>query len=146
MGFYERLVRSVKLTLRKTRGKSFLTFEELQTVLCEIEYKINCRPLVYTSSDDVHEGLTPFHLMYGRNLIDHKLREKHNELIPESTNIPKMMRKLQDKTNCYWLSFAKWYLNELRQFHIYRSNKQSGSSCKLEMGDIVLINEDFKVP
>ena len=77
-GFYERLVRLVKSTLRKTLGKSFLTFEELQTILCEIEYLINCRPLVYTSSDDVHEGLTPFHLMYGRNLIDHKLREKQS--------------------------------------------------------------------
>ena len=84
--------------------------------------------------------------MYGRNLIDHKLREKHNGLIPESTNIPKMVRKLQDKINCYWSSFAKCYLNELRQFHIYRSKRQSGSSCELEMGDIVLIKEDFKVP
>ena len=57
-----------------------------------------------------------------------------------------MVRKLQDKINCYWSSFAKCYLNELRQFHIYRSKKQSGSSCELEMGDIVLIKEDFKVP
>ena len=40
-GFYERLVRSVKLTLRKTLGKSFLTFEEVQTILCKIEYLIN---------------------------------------------------------------------------------------------------------
>ena len=56
-----------------------------------------------------------------------------------------MVRKLQDKINCYWSSFAECYLNELRQFHIYRSKKQSGSSCELEMGDIVLIKEDFKV-
>ena len=57
-----------------------------------------------------------------------------------------MVRKLQGKTNCYWSSFAKCYLNELRQFHIYRSKRQSGSSCELEMEDIVLIKEDFKVP
>ena len=56
-----------------------------------------------------------------------------------------MVRKLQDKINCYSSSFAKSYLNELRQFHIYRGKKQSGSSCELEMGDIVLIKEDFKV-
>ena len=122
-----------------------MTFEELQTILCEIEYLINCRPLVYTSSDDVHEGLTPFHLIYRRNLIDHELREKRNGLIPEWTNIPKMVRKLQDKINCYWWSFAKSYLNELRQFHTYRGKKQSGSSCELEMEDIVLIKEDSKV-
>ena len=128
-GFYERLVRSVKLTSRKTLEKSFLSFEELQAILCEIEYLINCRSLVYTSSDDVHEGLTPFHLMYGRNLIDQKLREKHNGLIPESTTIPKLVRKLQGKIICYWSKFAKYYLNELRQFHIYRGKKQSRSSC-----------------
>ena len=75
-----------------------MTFEELQTILSEIEYLINCRPLVYTSSDDVHEGLTPFHLMYERNLIDHKLREKHNGFTPESTNIPKMVRNLAKLT------------------------------------------------
>ena len=44
------------------------------------------------------------------------------------------------------MSFAKCYLNELRQFHIYRSKKQSGSICELEMGDIVLMKEDSKVP
>ena len=84
--------------------------------------------------------------MCGRNLIDHKSREKHNGLIPELTNIPKMMRKLQEKIKCYWSSFAKCYLSELRQFHIYRSKKWSGSSCELEMGEIVLMKEDLKVP
>ena len=50
--FYERLVLSAKLILRKTLGKSFLRFAELRTILCKIEYLINCRPLVYMSSDD----------------------------------------------------------------------------------------------
>ena len=64
-GFYEKLVQQVKLTLRNTLGKSFLTFEELQTIHCENEYLINCTPLVHTSSNNVHETLTLFHLMYG---------------------------------------------------------------------------------
>jgi hypothetical protein len=40
-GFYEPLVRTVKTCLKKTSGKAFVTFEELQTVLCEIEMVIN---------------------------------------------------------------------------------------------------------
>ena len=68
-GFYERLVRTVKTTLMKSIGKAFLTFEELQTVLCQIEKVINGRPLLYTSEDDLHGTITPFHLMYGTNLL-----------------------------------------------------------------------------
>ena len=64
-GFYERLVRSVKGCLKKTLGKAFITFEELQTILCEIEGAIKNRPLAYVSEDDLDEALTPFHLMYG---------------------------------------------------------------------------------
>jgi len=33
-GFYERLVRSVKLSLRKVLCRSLLSYEELQTILC----------------------------------------------------------------------------------------------------------------
>ena len=36
-GFYERMVRSVKSTLKKVLGKAIVTFEELQTILCETE-------------------------------------------------------------------------------------------------------------
>ncbi len=71
-GFYERLVRSVKGCLKKTLGKAFITFEELQTILCEIEVAINNRPLAYVSEDDLDEALTPFHLMYGRSIATGK--------------------------------------------------------------------------
>ena len=74
------------------------------------------------------------------------MKDERNVFTHGSANTPKMVRKLQDKINSYWLSFAKCYLNRLRQFHIYRCKKQSGSSCELKMGDIVLIKEDFKVP
>ena len=67
-GFYERLVRSVKTCLKKTIGRAFMTFEELQTILCEIEAAINNQPLAYLSEDDLDEALTPLHLMNGRSI------------------------------------------------------------------------------
>ena len=67
-GFYEHLVRTVKACLKKTLGKAFVTFEELQTILCEIEVAVNNRPLAYVSEDDLDKALTPFHLMYGRSV------------------------------------------------------------------------------
>ncbi|XP_065672046.1 uncharacterized protein LOC136089882 [Hydra vulgaris] len=46
-GFYERFVKSVKIPLLKVMGKSLVTYEELQKVLCDIESVINSRQLVY---------------------------------------------------------------------------------------------------
>ena len=44
-GFFERLVRSVKRCLKKTIGKARLTYEELLTIIVEIEGVLNSRPL-----------------------------------------------------------------------------------------------------
>lgn len=50
-GFYERLVRSVKLSLKKALGCRSLTSDELYTALTEIEAVINSRPLTYVYND-----------------------------------------------------------------------------------------------
>ena len=56
-------MKSVKLPLRKILGKSLLFYEEMETVLDEVESILNPRPLFYLSEDDLHETLTPFHLV-----------------------------------------------------------------------------------
>ena len=61
-GFYERMVRTVKSSLRKTLGRARLNYEEMETVTSEIEMIINSRPLTYIQ-DDVEEVLTPSHLI-----------------------------------------------------------------------------------
>ena len=65
-GFWERLVRSVKRCLKKSVGRSLLTFEELCTLVVEIEATLNNRPLTYIYDDE--EGLsyplTPADLIY----------------------------------------------------------------------------------
>ena len=78
-GFYERLVRSVKMVLTKIFGKSLLSYEKLETVLLKIESVINGRPLAFLSEDDLGDTLTPNHLMYARNI-----RTKSNAAVPES--------------------------------------------------------------
>ena len=40
-GFFERLIGSVKLCLKKTLGKAYLTYDELVTVIMEIEAVLN---------------------------------------------------------------------------------------------------------
>ncbi|GFW38331.1 integrase catalytic domain-containing protein [Trichonephila clavipes] len=48
-GFYERLVKTIKDPLRKILGRALLTFEELSTILSEVEVIVNHRPLTYES-------------------------------------------------------------------------------------------------
>ena len=67
-GFYERLVGPIKNCLKKSLGKSKLNFNELLSVLHEIELILNSKPLTYISDDARDEILTPNHVLFGRRL------------------------------------------------------------------------------
>ena len=58
-------MKQVKSCLKKTLGRSKLSFDELTTILVEVEAVLNSRPLTYLYSDDVEEPLTPSHLVIG---------------------------------------------------------------------------------
>ena len=69
-GFYERMVQSVKRSLRKVLGKALLTYVELYTFLTDAEAAVNSRPLTSISTDCRDpEPLTPAHLAIGRPLL-----------------------------------------------------------------------------
>ena len=67
--FKVRLVQSVKRCLLKILGKSKLSYEELLTVIIEVEGVLNSRLLCYTYDETVEDVLTPSHLIYGRRLL-----------------------------------------------------------------------------
>ena len=52
-GFYKCLVKSVKDCLRKIIGKALLNYEELSTLLIEVETVLNLHPLTYVYSENV---------------------------------------------------------------------------------------------
>ena len=49
--FYKRMIGITKLCLKKVMGKALLTFDELRTVITEIENSLNSRPLTYIDED-----------------------------------------------------------------------------------------------
>ena len=65
-GFFERMVKSTKRCLKKVLKNCSLSYEELETVLVEVENVINNRPLSYIDNDSTEEVLTPNHLLCGR--------------------------------------------------------------------------------
>lgn len=96
--------------LLKTLCKAFATFEEVQTVLCEIEVSINKRSLAYVSDDDLDEAPTQNHLMHGRNINERsaKLDFVHGIYTEQSKRRVLHIRKLFK--DC-WSHFKSHYLN-----------------------------------
>ena len=67
---YERMVRTVRSCLRKTIGRAMLCFEELNTILVEVETIVNNRPITYVHDDNegISHALIPSHFIYGRRI------------------------------------------------------------------------------
>jgi len=68
-GLWEAAVKSMKTHLRKVVGSVKLTFEEMSTLLTQVEACLNSRPLVpLPNDDDGIEALTPGHFLIGQPL------------------------------------------------------------------------------
>ena len=72
-GFYERMVRSIKNTLKRVVGVSSLDDEQLNTVLVEIANVIKSRRLTYMKDENLDESLTRYHSIYGSNIVSNKV-------------------------------------------------------------------------
>ena len=64
------MIKSAKRCLKKSIGRARLTYDELLTVLAEVEMILNSRPLSYVSSEDIEEPLTPSHLLIGHRVLN----------------------------------------------------------------------------
>ncbi|XP_046864650.1 uncharacterized protein LOC124459173 [Xenia sp. Carnegie-2017] len=120
-GFFERMIGLVKVCLRKVLGNAKLTFDELTTVLAEVEAKLNSRPLTYEYEEVNSEVLTPAHLVYGRRIVtlpDSK-DSKINDLGQDSTrtNTRTRFKHLSTILEHFWSRWKREYLTNLREFH-----------------------------
>ena len=145
-GFFERLVKSTKRCLKKIIGTTRLSYEELQTVLVEVDAILNSRPLTYVSSEDLEEPLTPSHLLTGRRLIslpDPQDSEDdpdyHASHTPEV--LTRRMKHLTVMLDHFWKRWKWEYLVELREMHRY-AQKPTTPHEPVSVGDVVLVYDE----
>ncbi|KRZ02718.1 hypothetical protein T11_8069, partial [Trichinella zimbabwensis] len=129
-GHWERLVRSVKTALHKVLAKALISREELVTILCELEVRINARPLTTISGDSNDlEPLTRFHFLTGRTLTELPDMTTKRLVEKESTSTTMTLRR-----RCYhqrkilrhlWKRWRKEYLANF-------NNRQKWKTRKLE--------------
>ena len=142
-GFWERLVQSTKRCLRISLGKAKLTYEELLTVVMEIEGVLNSRPLCYVYDSAGDDVLTPSDLIFGRRILDASYTDSDPEMIDfDPSTLVKRVRYLNRLVSHFWKRWQSEYLTELREYHRCNNNTPS---VQATLGDVVLISEE-KLP
>lgn len=140
-GFWERLVRSVKYTLKKILGKSFLSFEELNTIITEVEAVLNSRPLTYIL-DEVNEPtpLTPSHFLTGQRLTSlPAANSTEKPMVASKDQLSRRLKYRESLLSNLWKRWRHEYLMELRS--AYESQRPK-NVVSLKIDDVVLVEED----
>ena len=137
-GLWEAAVKSMKAHQKRVVATVKLTFEELTTVLTQVEACLNSRPLVsLTCDDDGVDVLTPGHFLIGRPL----------ESLPDpafsycSVSLLRRWHLYQNLVHHFWQRWSSDYLSSLRKF-----TKWYHPSRNASVGDIVILQKDGIVP
>ena len=93
------IVKSMKTHLRKVVGETKLTFEELTTILCQVESCLNSHPLCTISKheDDGMKVLTPGHFLIGQPSIVRTRYARFEDIATQALeSVPNVNPKLLD--------------------------------------------------
>lgn len=142
---FERLFRTIKSCLRKTIGRGPIEYFQLLTLLADVKWSINSRPLTYVETEQDYTILTPNHFL-------HPLAPPEVMIFSDRTptNFDKITRKellktLETRQKLY-LHFEKVW-NE--SYLLYLKEREKGISIKpfknrVREGDVVLIKHPLK--
>lgn len=131
-GLWEAGIKSCKFHLKRVIGNSTLTFEEMITVLSQIEACLNSRPMWRIDDDGESLPLTPGHFLVGEPLVVAPDRCYEREPISPLRRWQLCQRMLQD----FWRRWSHEYLNQFLQRH-----KWTQKTPEPKIGDVVLVKE-----
>ena len=138
-GIWEALVKSAKFHLSRVVNDHSLTFEELTTLLCEIEAVLNSRPLVSMSDDpDDLRPLTPGDFLIGHALVD----PPPVDLLDLTFDHRTRWHKIDQLKEQFWNRWRGEYLPTLQRVR----NDWTGPRTEIKVDDLVVINDDSLPP
>lgn len=137
-GLWESAVKSFKHHLKPVTAAAFLTYSDLNTLVCQIESILNSRPITAMSSDPNDlTYLAPSHFLIGDLLTavpEPDLRELKISHLSRWQHVLKLKQH-------FWQRWKKEYLHQLQQRH-----KWKNSTTAIQVGDLVIVCEDNVPP
>lgn len=136
-GLWEAGVKSIKYHLKRILT-NHLTFEEMTTILCEIEACLNSRPLCpIDDSGDIIQPLTPGHFLIGEAPIVIPNPDLQHVKVSNISRWQHTQKLLRD----FWNRWQKEYLSRLQQRPKWLKKEK-----EFAIGQIVLIKNDLLPP
>jgi hypothetical protein len=133
-GLAERLIGMAKLCLEQVLHGKICTFGEMTTMLKEVEYMLNSRPLAVKPGSDPEEmgPITPLHLMSGRSSM-------HLPGIKFEANatLTRRLQFLQEVRGQFWEKWISLWFGKM-----VPASKWRKEFPDLQQGDVVLMKEE----
>lgn len=138
-GLWEAGIKATKFHLKRVIGDATLTYEELSTLLCQVEACLNSRPLSVIDTTEPGEPLplSPGHFLIGEPILT----------VPEDTyersnvNCLTRWQFVQKMLGSFWRRWSSEYLSTLMQRYKWTSRNPEPN-----VGDVVLVKEDDLPP
>ena len=132
-GLWEAAVKAAKFHLKRVVGKQELKYDELETVICQVEACLNSRPLGSMCSHPI-DGLcplTPGHFLIGRALKAYPV----DKILFNPTPLQRWVH-CQKMTQSFWTRWSQEYLQQLQ-----RAVKWHRKGRNHQVGDIVMLTD-----
>lgn len=137
-GLWEAAVKSAKRHLYRITKDSHLRYEELQTLLIQIEAILNSRPLTPMSSDPADlTPLTAGHFLIGGPLTAYPEPSLEKLL----SNRLSSWQRVEQLRQHFWQRWFQEYLH-----HCQQRNKWQSTDCSIHKGQMVILKEDGTLP
>lgn len=137
-GLAEASVKGMKFHLKRIILDAQLTYEQLSTVLCQIEAVLNSRPILPLSQDvNDYCYLTPGHFLIGSALT---MYPEPDIAETKANRVQFWQQSIQLKQR-FWKAWYKYYINTLQN-----RNKWCHSLPNLTVGALVLMREPNAPP